>query len=81
MRLDGLIINCYLFKMKARFFITFLATLMFASLGHAEHQEHPETFYFKESDKFRFGSKTTMSILMNILNAALKQPEPKTEVA
>jgi len=62
--------------MKARFFITFLATLMFASHGQAEHQDHPDEFYFKESDKYRFGSKTTMSILMNILNASLKKPEP-----
>ena len=66
--------------MKARFFITFLATLMLASLGQAEHQDHAEDFYFKETDKYRFGSKTTMSILMNILNATLKKPEPKTEV-
>ena len=66
--------------MKASFFITFLATLLLVNLGHGKHHEdHSESFYFKESDKARFGQKTTMSIMMNILNASLKKPEPKKE--
>ena len=60
--------------MKARFFITFLAALMLVSLGKAEHKAHDESFYFSDRDKTRFGQKTTLSIAMNILNAALKPP-------
>ena len=66
--------------MKAGFFITFLATLLLVNLGYGKpHEDHSEAFYFKESDKARFGQKTTMSIMMNILNASLKKPEPKKE--
>ena len=57
--------------MKAKFFITFLATMLCFNMAMAE-RSHTDNFYFTERDKWRFGSKNTMTIMMNIVNYAIK---------
>ena len=60
--------------MKAYLFITFLASVLLMGTAHANYVENTEEYFrFTERDKSRFGQKTTMSILMNILNAGLKK--------
>ena len=67
--------------MKSQFFITFLVAMLCMGLGQAKHEYNKQTedFHFGEHDKFRFGSKTTMSILMNILNYNLKTVEAEPQ--
>lgn len=57
--------------MKAKFFITFLATMLCFNMAMAE-RSHTDNFYFTERDKWRFGSKNTMTIMLNIVNYAIK---------